>query len=85
MPPPRRARFVDATPTIPAWARGVIQYINQYEGGPAGFVARADQLPARYGDRFEVPESLRAKATAREAYACHGRWNCHCWISLVAA
>ncbi|MBF6150051.1 3-hydroxyacyl-CoA dehydrogenase NAD-binding domain-containing protein [Nocardia nova] len=51
---------------FPAWTGGVVQYINQYEGGLAGFVARADELRARYGDRFEVPESLRHKAQAGE-------------------
>ncbi|MGA4791368.1 3-hydroxyacyl-CoA dehydrogenase NAD-binding domain-containing protein [Nocardia sp. AB354] len=51
---------------FPAWTGGVVQYINQYEGGLAGFVARADELRAKYGDRFEVPESLRHKAQAGE-------------------
>ncbi|MFD4431556.1 3-hydroxyacyl-CoA dehydrogenase family protein, partial [Nocardia sp. NPDC058497] len=51
---------------FPAWTGGVIQYINQYAGGLAGFVARADELRAAYGDRFEVPDSLRAKAAAGE-------------------
>ncbi len=51
---------------FPAWTGGVIQYINQYEGGLSGFVARADELRAAYGDRFEVPDSLRAKAAAGE-------------------
>ncbi|MCE5291156.1 MAG: enoyl-CoA hydratase/isomerase family protein [Nocardiaceae bacterium] len=51
---------------FPAWTGGVIQYINQYEGGLAGFVARADELRAKYGDRFEVSDSLRAKAQAGE-------------------
>ncbi|MFX0578470.1 hypothetical protein [Nocardia nepalensis] len=54
---------------FPAWTGGVIQYINQYAGGPAGFVARADELRGRYGDRFEVPESLRADAATGAAYA----------------
>lgn len=49
---------------FPAWTGGVIQYINQYEGGVAGFVARADQLQERYGDRFMVPTSLREQAAA---------------------
>ncbi len=32
---------------FPAWTGGVLQYINGYDGGPAGFVARArnSQLP----------------------------------------
>jgi 3-hydroxyacyl-CoA dehydrogenase/enoyl-CoA hydratase/3-hydroxybutyryl-CoA epimerase len=47
---------------FPGWTGGVIQYINQYEGGPAGFVARARELADRYGDRFAVPASLVEKA-----------------------
>jgi 3-hydroxyacyl-CoA dehydrogenase/enoyl-CoA hydratase/3-hydroxybutyryl-CoA epimerase len=52
---------------FPPWTGGVLQYIEGYEGGPAGFVRRADELAARYGERFAVPESLRAKALARVA------------------
>ncbi|MFD7408642.1 3-hydroxyacyl-CoA dehydrogenase NAD-binding domain-containing protein [Streptomyces sp. NPDC059866] len=40
---------------FPAWTGGVLQYINQYEGGPSGFVARARELAARYGERFQPP------------------------------
>ncbi len=47
---------------FPPWTGGVIQYIDGYPGGPAGFVARADELKAKYGERFEVPESLRKRA-----------------------
>ncbi|SHL18042.1 short chain enoyl-CoA hydratase /3-hydroxyacyl-CoA dehydrogenase [Pseudonocardia thermophila] len=47
---------------FPAWTGGVIQYIEGYPGGPAGFVKRADELRAKYGDRFAVPESLRKRA-----------------------
>lgn len=46
----------------PVWTGGALQYINQYAYGPAGFVARADELRERYGDRFLVPESLRTQA-----------------------
>ncbi|MFF5083297.1 3-hydroxyacyl-CoA dehydrogenase NAD-binding domain-containing protein [Actinoplanes sp. NPDC000266] len=46
----------------PGWTGGVLQYINQYEGGLAGFVARARQLAGRYGDRFDPPPLLLAKA-----------------------
>ena len=52
----------------PAWTGGVIQYINQYAGGVAGFVARADELRGKYGDRFEVPDSLRAMAAGGKAF-----------------
>jgi 3-hydroxyacyl-CoA dehydrogenase / enoyl-CoA hydratase / 3-hydroxybutyryl-CoA epimerase len=52
---------------FPPWTGGVIQYIEGYEGGVAGFVARADELKAKYGDRFEVPESLRKRAASGAA------------------
>lgn len=48
----------------PAWTGGVLRLIDGYEGGPAGFVARADELAARYGERFAVPSSLRDLASA---------------------
>jgi 3-hydroxyacyl-CoA dehydrogenase/enoyl-CoA hydratase/3-hydroxybutyryl-CoA epimerase len=47
---------------FPPWTGGVIQYIDGYPGGAAGFVARADELKAKYGERFDVPESLRKRA-----------------------
>ena len=39
---------------FPAWSGGVLQYINGYDGGPAGFVARARELAATYGERFDA-------------------------------
>ena len=53
---------------FPAWTGGVIQYINQYEGGLRGFVARAQELAKSYGDRFNPPASLVAKAEKDEIY-----------------
>jgi 3-hydroxyacyl-CoA dehydrogenase / enoyl-CoA hydratase / 3-hydroxybutyryl-CoA epimerase len=53
---------------FPGWTGGVFQYINGYEGGLAGFVARARELAAKHGDRFEPPASLVAKAEAGETY-----------------
>jgi len=53
---------------FPVWTGGTLQYITAYDGGPAGFVARADVLRERYGDRFEVPARLRAAAEAATAY-----------------
>lgn len=47
---------------FPAWTGGVVQYVEGYPGGVAGFVARADELAAKYGERFRVPESLRRRA-----------------------
>jgi 3-hydroxyacyl-CoA dehydrogenase / enoyl-CoA hydratase / 3-hydroxybutyryl-CoA epimerase len=53
---------------FPAWTGGVVQYMNGYEGGLAGFVARARELADTYGERFTPPESLVAKAEAGEKY-----------------
>ncbi len=58
---------------FPGWTGGVLQYINTYQspGHPAGvpcFVARARDLAAQYGERFEPPASLVAKAEAGETY-----------------
>jgi len=61
---------------FPAWTGGVLQYINQYgdpirnpeTGGPAAFVARARELAAKYGDRFEPPASLVERAERNEPY-----------------
>ena len=44
----------------PPWTGGALQFINQY--GLARFVARADELADRYGERFRVPQSLRDRA-----------------------
>ncbi|WP_326595329.1 3-hydroxyacyl-CoA dehydrogenase NAD-binding domain-containing protein [Streptomyces sp. NBC_01803] len=54
---------------FPAWTGGVLQYINGYPGGPAGFVARARELQARYGDRFAPSALLLAKAERGETFA----------------
>jgi 3-hydroxyacyl-CoA dehydrogenase/enoyl-CoA hydratase/3-hydroxybutyryl-CoA epimerase len=50
----------------PAWTGGVLQYVDGYAGGTAGFVARAQQLADRYGDRFRAPSLLTE-------LAAHGR------------
>ncbi|WP_028478085.1 3-hydroxyacyl-CoA dehydrogenase NAD-binding domain-containing protein [Nocardia sp. CNY236] len=44
---------------FPAWTGGVHQFIVGYPGGQEAFVARADYLAKHYGERFEVPASLR--------------------------
>ncbi|MEV7783499.1 3-hydroxyacyl-CoA dehydrogenase NAD-binding domain-containing protein [Kitasatospora sp. NPDC088351] len=43
---------------FPAWTGGVLQYINGYPGGPAGFAARARELAAAHGERFAPPALL---------------------------
>jgi 3-hydroxyacyl-CoA dehydrogenase/enoyl-CoA hydratase/3-hydroxybutyryl-CoA epimerase len=62
---------------FPGWTGGVLQYINGYEdpahrpgrNGLPGFVARARELAARYGERFEPPASLVEKAERGEIYS----------------
>ena len=51
---------------FPAWTGGVLRYIRQYSGGPAGFAARAEGLAARYGDRFTPPAGTAAFGTAQQ-------------------
>ncbi|WP_460772808.1 3-hydroxyacyl-CoA dehydrogenase NAD-binding domain-containing protein [Microbacterium sp. GXF7504] len=53
---------------FPAWTGGVLQYVNQYPGGLPGFVVRARELAATYGERFEPPASLVARAEKGEEY-----------------
>jgi len=43
---------------FPAWTGGVVQFIDQYDGGTRGFVARCRQLAELYGERFAPPASL---------------------------
>ncbi|WP_131786411.1 3-hydroxyacyl-CoA dehydrogenase NAD-binding domain-containing protein [Protofrankia symbiont of Coriaria ruscifolia] len=54
---------------FPAWTGGVIQYINGYQGGLPGFVARAWVLAGRYGEHLTPPASLVARAEHGETYA----------------
>ena len=61
---------------FPPWTGGSAQYIVGYPGGKAGFVARAKELAAKYGDRFNPPDSLtviaREDAKAPETTAFRG-------------
>ena len=53
---------------FPGWSGGVLQYINGYDGGVPGFVARARELAATYGERFTPPDSLVQRAERGESY-----------------
>ncbi|UJV39363.1 MULTISPECIES: 3-hydroxyacyl-CoA dehydrogenase NAD-binding domain-containing protein [unclassified Streptomyces] len=53
---------------FPGWTGGVLQYINGYEGGLPGFVARARELAGLYGERFEPPALLVEKAEMGERF-----------------
>jgi 3-hydroxyacyl-CoA dehydrogenase / enoyl-CoA hydratase / 3-hydroxybutyryl-CoA epimerase len=44
---------------FPAWTGGVHQFIVGYPGGQEAFVARAEELAAKYGKRFTPPASLK--------------------------
>ncbi|EPH44092.1 3-hydroxyacyl-CoA dehydrogenase NAD-binding domain-containing protein [Streptomyces aurantiacus] len=54
---------------FPGWTGGVLQYINGYEGGLPGFVARARELAERYGERFTPPALLVEKADQGEKFS----------------
>jgi 3-hydroxyacyl-CoA dehydrogenase/enoyl-CoA hydratase/3-hydroxybutyryl-CoA epimerase len=43
---------------FPPWTGGAAQFITGYPGGKVAFVARAKELAAKYGDRFNPPASL---------------------------
>ncbi|HVW47496.1 MAG TPA: FAD-dependent oxidoreductase [Solirubrobacterales bacterium] len=53
---------------FPGWSGGVLQYVNGYEGGVAGFVDRSRRLAEKHGERFEPPRSLSDKAAAGTTY-----------------
>jgi 3-hydroxyacyl-CoA dehydrogenase/enoyl-CoA hydratase/3-hydroxybutyryl-CoA epimerase len=53
---------------FPYWSGGVLQYVDGYPGGPAGFVARAKELAEKYGERFTPPASVVAMAEAGGVY-----------------
>ncbi|MFG2040226.1 3-hydroxyacyl-CoA dehydrogenase NAD-binding domain-containing protein [Dactylosporangium sp. NPDC048998] len=53
---------------FPGWTGGVLQYINQYDGGLPGFIARARELSERYGDRFTPPPLLLTKVDRGETF-----------------
>jgi 3-hydroxyacyl-CoA dehydrogenase / enoyl-CoA hydratase / 3-hydroxybutyryl-CoA epimerase len=47
---------------------GTVQFMQGYDGGLAGFVARAHELAATYGDRFEPPAYLVELAESGERF-----------------
>ncbi|HEX2358137.1 MAG TPA: 3-hydroxyacyl-CoA dehydrogenase NAD-binding domain-containing protein [Micromonosporaceae bacterium] len=49
---------------FPAWTGGVLQYVDAFTGGVAGFVARAGELASAYGSRF-VPSAALADRAER--------------------
>jgi 3-hydroxyacyl-CoA dehydrogenase/enoyl-CoA hydratase/3-hydroxybutyryl-CoA epimerase len=53
---------------FPRTTGGVAQFIDQYDGGVAGFVARADELADAYGERFRPTDRLRELAAAGEPF-----------------
>ena len=59
---------------FPAMLGGAIQAINGWEGadgeiGPSAFVKRAEELAAKYGERFNPPALLLEKAKNGEKFA----------------
>ena len=52
---------------FPAWTGGAAQFVNSV--GVKKFVARADELAKKYGERFAPPKLLRDKAAKGELLA----------------
>ena len=50
---------------FPAWTGGALQFVNAV--GVKKFVARADELAKKHGERFSPPKLLRDKAAKNEA------------------
>ncbi|MEB3030001.1 3-hydroxyacyl-CoA dehydrogenase NAD-binding domain-containing protein [[Mycobacterium] nativiensis] len=48
---------------FPAGTGGALSFINSYDGGPSGFVARARELAQTYGERFLPPAVVVDAAT----------------------
>ena len=64
---------------FPAWTGGVLQYIDNYvdpqnadRRGASGFVERANELAAKYGERFTPPASLVEQAERGGLYSESG-------------
>jgi 3-hydroxyacyl-CoA dehydrogenase/enoyl-CoA hydratase/3-hydroxybutyryl-CoA epimerase len=53
---------------FPGITGGPATFMTNYEGGLAGFVARAEELAEAYGDRFRPSPWLKAKAVAGEGF-----------------
>ncbi|MCX5402092.1 3-hydroxyacyl-CoA dehydrogenase NAD-binding domain-containing protein [Streptomyces sp. NBC_00102] len=53
---------------FPPWTGGVLQYVNGYQGGLPGFVARARELAQEHGERFAPPALLVRKAEQGETF-----------------
>ncbi|HZJ04873.1 MAG TPA: 3-hydroxyacyl-CoA dehydrogenase NAD-binding domain-containing protein [Nocardioidaceae bacterium] len=47
---------------------GTVQFMEGYDGGLVGFVARARELASRYGERFQPPAYLVEKAAKGESF-----------------
>ena len=54
---------------FPGWTGGVLQYINGYDGGLPGFVARARELAEHVRRALQPPASLVEKAERGETYS----------------
>ena len=62
---------------FPGWTGGVLQYINGYDGGVAGFVARARELArdATASASSRPPRSSRRPSAARSTATSRRRWR----------
>lgn len=53
---------------FPVWTGGALQFMSQYQGSIQGFVARAKELAAQYGERFAPSAWLVQRAERGEAF-----------------
>ncbi len=53
---------------FPPWTGGALQYVNGFDGGVAGFVARAEDFGRRFGERFAPNPLLHKMAENGEKF-----------------
>ena len=53
---------------FPPWTGGVLQYVNGFDGGVAGFVARAEEFAGKHGERFSPNPLLHKMAENNETF-----------------
>lgn len=54
---------------FPRWTGGIVQFMDNYAGGLRGFVERAEELAARYGDHLRPPANLIELAGAGRTFS----------------
>ena len=50
----------------PTWTGGYIQFVNTY--GLENFITRCEELSARFGERFNAPEIVKATLAKNQQF-----------------